>query len=106
MNSFVRYYVAQILLTIFLIVLGIQCVFLLLTGNSNIQLSLIILISFLIFLVVQQFIAREPLQEEIHKELMSKKTYYFLQLFNIYFSRLIITVAILILIYLVFVQEK
>lgn len=106
MNSFVRYYVAQILLTIFLIVLGIQCVFLLLTGNSNIQLSLIVLISFLIFLVVQQFIAREPLQEEIRKELMSKKTYYFLQLFNIYFSRLIITVAILILIYLVFVQEK
>ncbi len=77
MNSFVRYYVAQILLTIFLILLGIQCVFLLLTGNSNIQLSLIVLISFLIFLVVQQIVSGKPLQDEVQKELMSKKTYYF-----------------------------
>ncbi len=106
MNSSVKYYVAQIFLTMFLIVLGIQCVFLLITGNSNIQLSLIVLIYFLIILVVEQFISRKPLPEEIRQELMSKKPYYILQLVNMYFSRLISAVATVILIYSIFVQEK
>lgn len=106
MNSLIRYYVAQIIMTVFLIMLGIQCVFLLLTGNSNIHLSLIVLISFLIFLVVRQFITRKPLREEIQQKLISQKTYYYLQLFNIYLSRLIITVGVLTLIYLVFIQKN
>ncbi|MDU6306611.1 MAG: hypothetical protein E6579_08110 [Clostridium sp.] len=106
MNSLVKYYVAQILLTVFLIVLSIQCILLLVTGGSDVKLSLVVLIFYLIFLVVSQLISSKPLAEEIRQELMEKKMYCVLQSINIYFSRLITIIAIVTLLYLVFVHKQ